>query len=91
MQRFLVKYLYDHKRVFYYQREDLWKYCLVVDLLIRLFGSAYGDSALAPIGTVSFCAGVRRKRFSGKPEIATNKTNQQMTKFKNPRITAFSQ
>ena len=28
------------------------------------------DIALAPIGTVSFCAGVRRKKFSGKREIA---------------------
>jgi len=29
---------------------------------------------LAPIATVSFCGGVRRKRFSEKREIASKKT-----------------
>jgi len=47
--------------------------CWFVDLFIRLFGSAFGDSALAPIVTVSFCAGVQRKRFSEKREIASKK------------------
>jgi hypothetical protein len=45
----------------------------IVWLWIWLFGIAFGDSALAPIVTVSFCAGVRRKRFSGKREIASKK------------------